>query len=93
MLHKSKKDVWMQTLYDEFQSQSWEAITKLMKEVYLLAKNDTNLDNPYTELVLNNLKIITNKENMEVSFKQWKSFNAYLGKNNEPKEIDESKLL
>lgn len=93
MLYKSKKEVWMDNLHDEFKSQSWEAITKLMKEVYLSAKNDTKFEKPYTELVLNNLKIITNKEPMEVSFKQWKSFNAYLGKNNEPKEIDESKLL
>ena len=93
MLYKSKKEVWMENLNDEFKNQSWESILQLMKDVYKVAKNDINLDNPYTELVLSNLKLITNKEDMEITFKQWKSFRAYLGKHNEPKEINESKLL
>ena len=93
MLYKSKKETWMENLLDEFKNESWESILQLMKDVYKIAKNDTDLNNSYTELVLNNLKLITNKENMEITFKQWKSFRAYLKKYNEPKEINESKLL
>lgn len=93
MIYKSKKETWMDNLLNEFKSQSWESILQLMKDVYKIAKSDTEFNNPYTELVLNNLKLITNKEDMEITFKQWKSFKAYLTKYNEPKEIDESKLL
>lgn len=72
------REEWLKKLNDEFQSQTWEQITVLMKNAYYLANMDTEYNNEYTKLVLDNLKIISNKEPMEITFKQWKSFRAYV---------------
>ena len=90
----------MRTLNKDWQSEQQERFLKLkwdtdliplLRTCYELASKDVELTNPYTSVVLDNIKIITNKNPMSMSFKQYKSFIMY-SKENEPKEIILEKL-
>jgi hypothetical protein len=56
-------------------------IIPIIKDCYYIASNDIEFIIPYSALVLKNIAIITDKEPMVITYKQWKSFKAYY-KNN-----------
>lgn len=65
-----------------FESFDWEIdILPILKECYQIAIADTEFKIPYSDLVLKNIQLITNKEEMEITYKQWKSFKAYHNSN------------
>jgi hypothetical protein len=69
-----------------------EDIIPVIRKCYELAMQDEKQENDYTDMVLQNINLITNKEPMSITYKQWKSFNAYINSFNPVKSIDTSKL-
>ena len=67
-------------------------IIPVIRKCYEIAIADEEQKNDYTDVVLQNINLITNKEPMSITYRQWKSFNAYLKSNNPIISIDTSKL-
>lgn len=88
------KEQWQQQLYEEFKKAEWNGsggIIELMLECLAIAKSDVNKEFPYTDVVIDNLKIISNKKPMNITFKQWKCLRAYAANGLSNKSIE--KLL
>lgn len=72
------KKQWEDKLWDEFQNCSWEELQKLLKDAYDIASKDIEYTNEYTHLILFNLQMLAEYGIDKISFKQWKSFRAYV---------------
>lgn len=72
-----KKD-WDNKLWNEFQECTWEELQLLLKDAYDYAKFDSSYKNEYTHLILFNLQMLAEYGIDKISFKQWKSFRAYV---------------
>ena len=72
-----KRD-WEEKLFDEYQNCSWESIQELLKDSYEIAKSDIQFKHQYTHLILFNLQSLAEYGIEKISFKQWKSFRAYV---------------
>lgn len=72
-----KKD-WEEKLSTEFHEVSWNDIEQLLKDAYEIAKEDIEYKNEYTHLILFNLQLLAEYGIEKISFKQWKSFRAYV---------------
>ena len=82
---------WQEKKQQEFKNLDFDKeIKPLLQKCYNLAISDVDLKLSYTSMVLNNLKIITSRNPMSISFNQYKSMVMYI-RNNEP--IDASKLF
>ena len=81
------KKEWDDKLYKEYQECSWDSVKELCKQAHKLALEDTEYKREYTHLVLFNLQMLANTSLDKITFKQWKSFRAYVNKNYN-KEVD-----
>ena len=72
-----KRD-WEEKLFNEYQDCSWKSIEELLKDAYDIAKKDINFEHQYTHLILFNLQLLAEYGIQKISFKQWKSFRAYV---------------
>lgn len=73
-----QKSDWEAKIKKEWDSLEFEKdILPLLQVCHQIAIADVDMEMPYTDVVLKNLGIITNKPDMSVSFNQWKSFRAY----------------
>lgn len=72
------KKEWEDKLWDEFQDCSWEELKQLLKDAYDIASKDVEYTNEYTHLILFNLQMLAEYGIDKISFKQWKSFRAYV---------------
>lgn len=72
------KTNWEEKLLNEFQSCSWDSVEELLKDSYKIALSDVNYEHQYTHLILFNLKQLAEYGIEKISFKQWKSFRAYV---------------
>jgi hypothetical protein len=75
----SKRE-WNNMLSDEFQQSFFIEIKELLDNAYNLAIEDVDFEREYTDIVLANLQLIANKGIESITFKQWKSFKAYVAK-------------
>lgn len=92
MTYKEKKE-WETEKLEEFKELTWkDDIIPVLQKCYNIAISDVDFEIPYTSVVLKNISTITNKEPMEISFRQWKSFQAYL-KHNSNDNIKIEKLF
>jgi hypothetical protein len=69
---------WEDKLNDEFQNCSWEELEQLLKDSYEIALLDKEYQHQYTHLILHNLKLLAEYGIEKITFKQWKSFRAYV---------------
>ena len=65
-------------LFNEYQDCSWDSIEELLKAAYDIAKKDIEFEHQYTHLILFNLQLLVEYGIEKISFKQWKSFRAYV---------------
>jgi len=72
-----KKD-WEDKLSNEFQECTWEELQQLLKDAYDIALVDRNYNHQYTHLILHNLKLLAEYGIEKITFRQWKSFRAYV---------------
>lgn len=72
-----KRD-WEEKLSKEFHECSWDDVEQLLKDAYEIAKKDTEFEHQYTHLILFNLQSLAEYGMDKISFKQWKSFRAYV---------------
>lgn len=72
------KKNWEDKLWDEFQECTWEALQQLLKDAYAYSKTDVDYKNEYTHLIIFNLKMLAEYGIDKITFKQWKSFRAYV---------------
>ena len=84
---------WDRKLEIEFDNISYQSIKKLMTDVYELALEDANCEQKYTYLVLHNLQLIANDGIESITFRQWKSFRAYVNSNIKKENKDIQKFL
>jgi hypothetical protein len=83
-----KRQEWEKENHLKFQELDWDTdIKPILRECYELASNDINLEIPYSDVVLKNIQLITNKEPMSITYKQWKSFKVYHNTNLQKKTI------
>lgn len=75
------KENWEDRLIREYQASTLEELRELLKDAYDIALDDNNYENQYTHLVLFNLKFLSQYGIEKISFKQWKSFRAYVHSN------------
>jgi hypothetical protein len=79
MANYKKRLDWENELNNSFMQLNFkDDLIPLMRKCYELATSDIGPTLEYTDVVLENIAIITNKETMEMTFKQYKSFNAYI---------------
>lgn len=73
---------WNERKLKEFNNSDWDLdILPLIRRCLKIANQDTEQILPYTDLVLLNIRHITNMDEMSVTFNQWKCFNAYFHQN------------
>jgi hypothetical protein len=72
------KKNWEEKLNDEFQNCSWEELQQLLKDAYDIALKDASYEHQYTHLIIHNLKLLAEYGIEKITFKQWKSFRAYV---------------
>jgi hypothetical protein len=77
-----KKD-WETKLWDEFQDCEWDEIRDLIQTAYKKAIGDKDGKHEYTHLVMFNLRMLAKHGIEKITFKQWKSFRAYIRIENE----------
>jgi hypothetical protein len=75
---------WEYKMQDEFDNCSYQSIKKLLSDAYELALEDTDCEKQYTHLVLHNLQLIAKEGIESITFRQWKSFRAYVKVNSKP---------
>ncbi len=91
-ISQKQREEWEEKNRLLFESFNWETdILPIIKECYQIAIADTEFNIPYSDLVLKNIQLITSREVMEISYKQWKSFKAYHNSNCK-KQIQQSNL-
>lgn len=79
------KKNWEEEYKEKFHKLDWETeIVPIIRACGRFALQDTDQTDRFTPLVIKNIKIITNKDPMEVTFQQWKSFMAYYNYNCRP---------
>jgi hypothetical protein len=69
---------WDDKLATEYQECSWDEVQQLLKDAYKIALNDKSYQHQYTHLILFNLQLLAEYGIEKISFKQWKSFRAYV---------------
>jgi hypothetical protein len=72
------KNDWEEKLLTEYKECSWNSIEELLKDAYEIAKKDIDFKHQYTHLILFNLQLLAEYGIQKISFKQWKSFRAYV---------------
>ncbi len=72
------KNDWEEKLFNEYHDCSWDSIKELLKDAYEIAKMDIEFEHQYTHLILFNLQLLAEYGIEKISFKQWKSFRAYV---------------
>lgn len=91
-ISQQQREEWEEKNRLLFDSLDWNTdIIPILKECYQLAIADTDLQIPYSDVVLKNIELITSKEEMVITYKQWKSFMAYHNANCK-KQIQQSNL-
>jgi len=73
---------WEEKNFEKFESLDFQQdILPILRECAKFALNDKEFSNTYTKLVIANLNIITNKQPMQITYQQYKSFMAYYNHN------------
>lgn len=81
MTEEQRQD-WEERKYNEFLELDFNTdMLPIIKKCYSIASNDINLKIPYSSIILKNVNYIVKKENMEISYQQWKSFMGYYNSN------------
>lgn len=75
---------WESNIQDEFDNCSYQSIKKLLSDAYELALEDADCEKQYTHLVMHNLQLIAKEGIESITFRQWKSFRAYVKVNSKP---------
>lgn len=89
---EQEREHWEEKKLLEFESLDFQNdIIPILKECYNIASKDTEISIPYSDVILKNINLITSKEPMSITYKQWKSFMAY-HKWNCKKEIQQNNL-
>ena len=69
---------WDDKLATEYQECSWDEVQQLLKDAYTITLDDKKYEHQYTHLILHNLKLLSEYGIENITFRQWKSFRAYV---------------